>query len=62
MSPPGTNRRPRLGLSRMVPVAAAVACFYAFLPALSAGFVNWDDEVSFLENPYYQEAVALEPR
>ena len=43
-----------LWLPRLVPVAAGVVCFYAFLPALSAGFVNWDDEVGFLENPHYR--------
>ena len=48
------NRWLELWLPRLVPVAAVVVCFYAFLPALSAGFVNWDDEVGFLENPHYR--------
>jgi Flp pilus assembly protein TadD len=50
------GRRPSLALwlPRLVPVAAVVVSFYVFLPALSAGFVNWDDEASFLENPSYR--------
>ncbi|MFK7932175.1 MAG: tetratricopeptide repeat protein [Saprospiraceae bacterium] len=31
-----------------------VVTFLAFLPALSAGFVNWDDNVNLLENPNLQ--------
>ncbi len=34
--------------------AAAVITFMAFLPALSAGFVNWDDDLNFLANPHYR--------
>ena len=30
--------------------AAAALSFLAFLPALQAGFVNWDDEVNFVNN------------
>jgi Flp pilus assembly protein TadD len=35
-------------------VFAAALAFVAFLPALGAEFVNWDDEVSFLRNPDYR--------
>jgi hypothetical protein len=28
--------------------------FLTFMPALEAGFVNWDDEVSFLTNSAYR--------
>jgi Flp pilus assembly protein TadD len=28
--------------------------FVAFLPALEAGFVNWDDDQNFLDNPNYR--------
>ena len=28
--------------------------FLPFIPALSAGFVNWDDDVNFLNNPHYR--------
>jgi len=34
--------------------AAAAIAFLAFLPALRAGFVNWDDEVNFLHNRNYR--------
>jgi len=40
--------------SRWAPVAVAVLGFLAFLPALSADFVNWDDEISFLRNIHYR--------
>ncbi len=38
----------------MLALVAASAAFVAFLPALGAGFVNWDDEVGFLANPHYR--------
>jgi len=34
--------------------AAASLSFLAFLPALQAGFVNWDDEVNFVNNKNYR--------
>jgi protein O-mannosyl-transferase len=40
--------------SFVVPAALALATFVVFLPALKAGFVNWDDDVNFLVNPYYR--------
>ena len=43
---------PRLG--RWLPGLVAVLAFLAFLPALQAGFVNWDDEAGFLTNPAYR--------
>lgn len=44
------------GLSaiRLVPIAVAAASFLAFLPALQAGFVNWDDPSNFLSNHGYR--------
>lgn len=36
------------------PVLAAALAFLTFLPTLDAGFVNWDDEVTFLRNPHYR--------
>ncbi|MBI3289102.1 MAG: tetratricopeptide repeat protein [Elusimicrobia bacterium] len=33
---------------------AGVLAFVAFLPALRADFVNWDDDVNFLMNPNYR--------
>ena len=38
----------------MVPVGVAVATFVAFLPVLRAGFVTWDDNRNFLDNPAYR--------
>lgn len=39
---------------RALPVLVALLSVLAFLPALDAGFVNWDDEVSFLKNKDYR--------
>jgi protein O-mannosyl-transferase len=41
---------------RAVALAIAVAAitFVAFVPALSADFVSWDDERNFLTNPHYR--------
>jgi tetratricopeptide (TPR) repeat protein len=46
---------------RTIAIAALVAIctFVAFLPALSAGFVNWDDDLLLLENPNWR---GLTPR
>ena len=38
----------------VVPVVVAIATVVAFLPALRAGFVSWDDDKNFLNNPYYR--------
>lgn len=37
-------------------VPLGIACFTAgvFLPVLRAGFLDWDDPINFLENPYYR--------
>ena len=40
--------------SFVVPAALALTTLIVFLPALKAGFVNWDDEVNFLVNPNYR--------
>lgn len=46
---------PRRGISSfVVPAALALTTLIVFLPALNAGFVNWDDEVNFLVNPNYR--------
>jgi len=34
-----------------LPVAIGVCAFVTFWPALSAGFVNWDDDKTIVENP-----------
>jgi len=35
-----------------VTVGIALATAVVFLPVLRAGFVEWDDPINFLENPY----------
>jgi tetratricopeptide (TPR) repeat protein len=37
-----------------MPLAVAALAFIAFIPALSASFVTWDDDPNFLDNPYYR--------
>lgn len=37
-----------------IPVGIALTTTVVFLPVLRAGFVDWDDPVNFLENPYYR--------
>jgi hypothetical protein len=34
--------------------AVALLSFLTFLPALDAGFVNWDDEYNFVNNKNYR--------
>ena len=45
MSPPHPSRR-----AWLVPVLVAVLTVVAFIPALGAGFVTWDDNRNFLDN------------
>jgi protein O-mannosyl-transferase len=40
--------------SFVVPAALALMTFIVFLPALKAGFVNWDDDINFLDNANYR--------
>ncbi|HEY5062770.1 MAG TPA: hypothetical protein VII52_14615, partial [Gemmatimonadaceae bacterium] len=37
-----------------IPAAVALVTFAAFLPALRAGFVAWDDQSNFVENLHYR--------
>jgi len=39
---------------RALPLAVALLAAAAFLPALDAGFVDWDDDRNFLDNPRYR--------
>jgi hypothetical protein len=39
---------------RLIPLAVAVVTAAAFLPTLSGAFLNWDDNVNFLDNPAYR--------
>lgn len=52
--PRGVRWRLRAGRERFAPVIVFVATALAFLPALQAGFVNWDDDRNFLDNPAYR--------
>lgn len=38
----------------LIPTAIAIATVLAFLPALGNGFVSWDDQKNFLDNPHYR--------
>ena len=38
----------------VVPAALALTTFIVFLPALKAEFVNWDDDINFLNNANYR--------
>ncbi len=38
----------------LVVVPLALVVIYAFAPVLDNGFVNWDDTVNFLYNPYFR--------
>ncbi len=38
----------------LVPTAVAVATFVAFLPVLGNGFVDWDDDKNFINNPHFR--------
>ena len=45
---------PRWRSLRFVPAVLALVTLVVFLPALNAGFVNWDDDENFLDNPDYR--------
>ena len=38
----------------LVAIPLALIVIYAFIPALDNGFVDWDDDQNFLENPYFR--------
>src|SRR5258705_4157979 len=44
----------RSALYAALPLVVALVTFAAFLPALNNGFVSWDDQKNFLENPHYR--------
>ena len=39
---------------RAAPLALALVTAVVFAPVLRAGFVDWDDPINFVENPYYR--------
>lgn len=41
----------------LVPLGIAALSFVCFLPALSGTFLNWDDNLNFLENPEFRGSV-----
>ena len=47
-----TDRARRVPL--VIPACIAIVVFVAFLPALHGGFVSWDDDKNFTENPQYR--------
>jgi hypothetical protein len=57
----GRRRQPLPGMDlRIRLVAVPLVLIAAFIPTLSNGFVNWDDDKNFLENPYYRELGAAQ--
>jgi hypothetical protein len=38
----------------LIPFLVVLLTVLAFLPALQNGFVDWDDDANFLENPFYR--------
>jgi Flp pilus assembly protein TadD len=47
-------RVPSRVLAALIPAALALLTFAVFAPALSNGFVQWDDHVNLLENRHYR--------
>jgi hypothetical protein len=41
----------------LVPLGIAILSFVCFIPALSGTFLNWDDNLNFLENPDFRGSV-----
>ena len=48
-------------LARSLPVLVFAGALAAFLSALDAEFLNWDDAENFLGNPHYRSLGAAEP-
>lgn len=51
--PKGSTARSSGHVTRLIWIVVAIALL-VFLPALANDFVNWDDDVNFLENPDYR--------
>ena len=54
LQPPGTGGGGGGRLKRALPWLVFVLAAAPFLPALTQGFVAYDDDVLFLNNPYYR--------
>ena len=53
----GPSREPAPAWDRrtwLVAIPLALIVIYAFLPCLDNGFVEWDDDQNFLDNPYFR--------
>ena len=53
----GRSREPLPAWDRrtwLVAIPLALIVIAAFIPALDNGFVNWDDDQNFLDNPFYR--------
>lgn len=50
----GVRPRTRTPWARVVPLVVVLLTSVAFLPSLDNGFVNWDDQLNFIENPNYR--------
>ena len=53
----GPSREPLPAWDRrtwLVAIPLALIVIYAFIPALDNGFVAWDDDQNFLDNPYFR--------
>ena len=50
------NTAPRAWLRSplLPPTLLALAVFASFGPAFFAGFTNWDDDINFVNNPFYR--------
>lgn len=51
---PNSSAAPPVIPRAVFPVAVATLTLVCFLPAMSASFLNWDDNVNFLENTAYR--------
>src|SRR5262249_36947547 len=54
---PTRDHEANLAMTRLrvwPPLLVAAVSMMAFLPAINADFVNWDDTASFIDNPHYR--------
>ena len=51
---PSPRSRVIAGATYLVPIGLALVAFLVFAPALSNGFVEWDDDVNLLRNTQYR--------
>lgn len=51
---PAIKAASRRTLVALIPLSIAAVTILCFLPALRNGFVAWDDETNFIQNPHYR--------